>query len=203
MNQPGQPQDFDSLLREIVLAEAIDSSRVERNVRQAIARESRRWLFAAAGIAAVLVLAVVGIRTVRSPRSVPVYAAAARDHRLEIVDGQPRQWFMDRISIEGIARSEGVPASLLDAITPAGYHLAKGKICRLDGQLFLHLVYVNGENNYSVFLRPGDGVRRLHAETQGSEHVAGFEAHQVVALVVTEQPGDAAERLARSAAAIL
>lgn len=197
-----QQQAFDSLLRASILAEPVDCARVERNVRQSIASQSRRWMFAAAGIAAVLLLAL-GIRAALALRTTPVFAAAARDHRLEIVDGQPRKWFTDRGAIEGLAGGQGVSASALEAIAPAGYRLAKGKLCRLDGQFFLHLVYVNGSENFSVFLRHADGSRTIHAETQGAEHVAGFQEHQLTTLIVTEQPGDAAERFARSAAAVL
>ncbi len=193
-----QQEALDSLVRTSILAEPVDSTRVERNVRQSITRESRRWMFAVAGIAAVLLLA-----TILAPRTIPVYAAAARDHRFEIVDGQPRKWFTDRTSIQGLAGRQGVSASALDAIAPAGYRLANGKICFLDGQFFLHLVYENGSGNFSVFLRRADGVQAIHTETQGAEHVAGFQEHQLIALIVTEQPGDAAERVARSAAAIL
>ena len=199
----GRQEAFDSLLRESLLAEHFDSSGVESSVRQAIdGSVSRRWIFAFAGVAAALLLGL-GIRAVFSSRAVPVYAAAAQDHRLEIVDRQPRKWFTDRASIETLAGRQGVSGSAIDAIAPAGYHLAQGKLCRLDGEIFLHLVYVNDSQNFSVFLRPSDGVAAMHTETQGAEHVAGFQDRQLSALIVTEQSGDAALRFARSAAAII
>lgn len=198
-----QQRTFDSLLRRSVLAEPADSSRVERSVRQIIANESRRRWLGVAGIAAALLLAALGTWVALRQRAIPVYAAAARDHRIEIVDGQPRQWFTDRTSIGSLARAQGVPDSAIDAMAPAGYRLEKGKVCRLDGQLFLHLVYVNGAANFSIFLRRAGGGGRWHTESRGAEHVAGFEEHQLAALVVTEQGGDAAERVARSAASVL
>jgi hypothetical protein len=72
--------------------------------------------------------------------------------------------------------------------------------------MFLHLVYVNdvnGARSFSVFLRPADRIEAMHVESHGAEHVAGFQDRRLSALIVTEQSGDAALRLARSAAAIL
>jgi anti-sigma factor RsiW len=122
----GQQKAFDAVLRETVLAEQVDSSRVERGVRlmigHLVVRQSvgpasaRRWMFALAGLAAVLLLAVFLMR------ARPVYAAAANDHRLEIVELQPRQWSTDRASIAAMAQRQGVSDSDLDRIAPAGYH---------------------------------------------------------------------------------
>jgi len=204
--------ECDRLLRAGVLAGRIDSAAVDRGVRREIARESRRWLFTAAGIAAVILAAVLGVRAF-SPHNMPVYTAAALDHRLEIVDGQPRKWFTDRAAIDALAGQEGVSDSMISAIAPAGYRLAKGKLCRLDGRVFLHLVYAsavdaNASASFSVFLRrpeSGSGVngKRIYTEARGAEHVAGFEGRQLSALIVTEQSGDTALRLARSTAAII
>jgi anti-sigma factor RsiW len=197
----GQQRALDALVRETVLAEMVDSSRVERKVRVVIGTPVRRsparkW-FALAGLAAVLLLAVFLMR------ARPVYAAAAKDHRLEIVELQPRHWSTDRASIAALAQREGVPDSAIDGIAPAGYHLAQGKLCFLDGKIFLHLVYADDAGRVSVFLRPADRVEAVHAESDGAEHVAGFQDRTVSALFVTEQAGDAAVRFARSAAAVI
>jgi anti-sigma factor RsiW len=206
----GQQKALDAVLRETVLAEEIDSSRVESNVRLVVREpggpvasparapaSSWRWVFAVAGLAAVLLLAVFLMR------ARPVYAAAAVDHRLEIVDLQPRQWSTDRASIAALAQRQGVSDSVIDRIAPAGYHLTQGKLCFLDGRVFLHLVYSGEAARLSVFLRPADRVEAVHAERHGAEHVAGFQDQKLSALFVTEQSGDAAVRFARSAAAVI
>lgn len=198
----GQQKAFDAMLREAVLAEDVDSSRVERNVRLIVGEpvgqgSGRRWMFALAGLAAVLLVAVFLMR------ARPVYAAAAKDHRLEIVELQPRHWSTERASIAALARRQGVPDSAIDGIAPAGYHLAQGKLCFLDGKIFLHLVYLNEAGKVSVFLRPADRVEAVHAESHGAEHVAGFQDRKLSALFVTEQSGDAAMQFARSAAAVI
>ena len=198
----GQQKALDAVLRETVLAEELDSARVEGNVRLVIGgpagrASARRWLFALAGLAAVLLLAVFLMR------ARPVYAAAAKDHRLEIVELQPRKWSTDRASIAALAQRQGVSESDLDRIAAAGYHLAQGKLCFLDGKIFLHLVYANDAGRVSVFLRPADHIEAVHAESHGAEHVAGFQDQKVSALFVTDQSGDAALRFARSAAAVI
>jgi hypothetical protein len=198
----GQQKAFDAMLRESVLAEEVDSSRVERNVRLVVRQSAgpvfpRRWVFAVAGLAAVLLL------TIFLMRARPVYAAAAKDHRLEIVELQARHWSTDRTSIAAMAQRQGVPDSAIDRIAPPGYHLAQGKLCFLDGRIFLHLVYANNAGKLSVFLRPADRMESVHAERLGAEHVAGFQDQKLSALFVTEQSGDAAVRFARAAAAII
>jgi hypothetical protein len=198
----GQQKAVDALVRETVLAEAVDSSRVEHNVRLVVGEpvgrgSGRRWMFALAGLAAVLLLGVFLMR------ARPVYAAAAKDHRLEIVELQPRKWSTDRAAIAALAQRQGVSDSAIDRIAPVGYHVAQGKLCFLDGKIFLHLVYAGGEGKLSVFLRPADRIEAVHAESHGAEHVAGFQDRKLSALFVTEQSGDAAMRLARSAAAVI
>jgi hypothetical protein len=165
-------------------------------------------VLAAISVAALVLAGVVGIWAFLS-RTKPVYAAAARDHRWEIVDGQPRKWITNRASIYALAARQGVSSSLIAAVAPPGYRLVEGKLCRLDGRIFLHLVYANGLANFSVFLRRPDGnvpagtSREILAVTQGAEHIAGFEDPQLSALIVTEQSGNAALAFARSAAANL
>ena len=197
-----QQKAFDSMLRETMLAEHVDSARVEHNVRLVVGEQSRqgsprRWMLAVASLAAVSLLAVF------LTKARPVYAAAAKDHRLEIVELQPRQWSTDRTAIAGMAQRQGVPDSAIDHIAPAGYHLAQGKLCFLDGRVFLHLVYADDLGRVSVFLRPADRVEAVHAENHGAEHVAGFQDRKLSALFVTEQAGDAAVRFARAAAAVI
>jgi anti-sigma factor RsiW len=199
-----QNAGFDQRLRASVLAEPVDSAPVDRRVRESIhaeQRSSRHRMFAVAGIAAVLLLAIA----LFSMRARPLYAAAARDHRIEIVDRQPRKWLSDGSSIERLAGRAGLQASVVSAFTPAGYRLAQGKLCLLNGRVFLHLVYVNDAGNFSLFLRrPDDAVTSaIETRTFTAEHVAGFKNSQLSALIVTGQPGDTALHLAQSAAAAL
>jgi anti-sigma factor RsiW len=201
-----QQTAFDEMLKASILAEAVDSSSVDHRVRTSIGagqRTSRRWMSTAAGIAAAVLLAVVSYRTMVSSRTKPIYAAAARDHRMEIVDGQPRKWFTDDASIQGLAGRVGVP--VVAAFVPAGYHLAQGKLCTLNGRVFLHLVYRDESGNFSLFIGPSDdsAFAGIHTNNLAAEHVAGFQHDGVSALIVTEQPGDSALYLAKYAQTIL
>jgi anti-sigma factor RsiW len=209
----GQQAALDASLRASMRAEQIDTTRVDRHIRRQIAPQAAshntwRWLLAAAGVAVLVTASFFGIR-VFSARTKPVYAAAAKDHRWEIVDGQPRKWLTDRASIEALGARQGVSDSAIAAIAPAGYRLVEGKLCRLDGRIFLHLVYANGLANFSVFLRrpddkgPAATNREIQVATQGAEHIAGFDDARLSALIVTEQSGNAALAFAKSAAAVL
>lgn len=194
---------FDSLFRESVLADSVDSASIERRVWRAITGDSRRRWVAVAAVAATLLVGALAVRTALAPGMTPFFAAAARDHHIEIVDAQPREWLTDRNQIGALAGGQGVSLSTLDSIASAGYQLQRIRLCFLNGQIFLHLVYANGSEDLSVYLRRGAGLRNLHTEIQGPEHVAGFQGRQLIALVVTDLPDDTAERFARSAATIL
>jgi anti-sigma factor RsiW len=204
----GQQTAFDEQLRNSVLAEPVDNSSIDQRVRAVISSEHRTrrtWMFAAAGLAAALILAIIGYRATVLSRTKPVYAAAARDHRMEIVDGQPRKWSTDYASIEKLAGREGLSGSVAAKFAPAGYRLAQGKLCLLDGRVFLHLVYKNDAGDFSLFLRRSDQASPFGIQTNtfAAEHVAGFQHGTLRALIVTDQPGDAALRLAKLAETIL
>jgi anti-sigma factor RsiW len=207
---------LDSRLRADVLAEPVDSRAVEAHVRQFIAAETSsratawRWGFAGAGIAAVAVMGVFGYRAA-FPHSVPAsgtFAAAAEDHRMEIVEKQPRRWRTDLTSVSELAAREGISTSMISAIAPPDYHFQEGKLCRLDGRIYLHLVYSDstGNRNYSVFLdgqSSSGGRRGVYSSNVGAEHVAGFESGPLKAMVVTDQSEEAARQFARFAASVI
>jgi anti-sigma factor RsiW len=199
---------FDERLRSAILSEPVDTSAVEQRIRDIIHAPQdtpHRWKFAAAAIAAVLVLAAVGYFELRSSRSSPVAIAAAADHRMEIIDHQPRPWLTDGTAIEALAAKQGLPASAVSALTSAGYRLVQGKLCYLDGHWFLHLVYANPLGSASVYLRRVDAFASsdIHVGTMATEHVAEFQHGRFSTLVVTTQPREAARRLAQSLALVI
>lgn len=86
------------------------------------------------------------------------------------------------------------------SLAPVGYRLEHGKLCRLDGRPFLHLVYTNGANEVSVFLRPWDDPEPsqgtametvnnsvLYTVDIGPEHLSFFQTRQLTAVVVSDQ----------------
>jgi hypothetical protein len=90
-------------------------------------------------------------------------------------------------------------------LAPAGYRLEFGKLCRLDGRIFLHLVYTRDGREFSAYLRRPDAepLAGIHEAGAGHEYIAYFETRQLSALFVTDQSREAALSLARSAAKAL
>lgn len=204
--------ELDRRLRDELLSTPIDSSAVERRVREEIASTSRFQfapLRAAAAIAAVLLLAALALVVTRSsfrPQTVEICSAAARDHVREIVQQEPRHWISDRNGIDALGQRVGVASAAITNLTAPGYHLDRGKLCRLNGSVFLHLVYSNGAREISLFLgqiglaqHSGD----LYAADFGPEHAASVQAGRNRAVVVTGESQAAARSIAQIAAKTL
>jgi len=204
--------EIDALLRAGIMAETTDTSAVDQRVLHQIQgshrRSSRKAAFALA-IAALLLLAALGYRSILSKRMNTTQAAAARDHRVEIVNAQPRKWITKASAIENLAASQGLPGAAIARFAPAGYHLAQGRLCFLNGRIFVHLVYANPVGVISIFVRKPVGLAAAEFGTAarandfGDEHVAGFEKSYLTAVVVTEQSSGEAMRLANSLAATI
>lgn len=216
---------LDERFRKALLADEVDVSRVNRRIRELMAAESSgrampalrpssgRWVTAAIGVAAAFVLLAAGYLLV--PGHVArVYADAATDHQLEVVQRQARPWIIDPAAITALAEQQGIAVQVPLELAPS-YHLERGKVCLLDGRLYLHLVYSDGTREFSLFLRQRDGQqltgavrgfangRFLRAASAGSEHILSFETSRLTAMVATDQPADAAQRFAKAASAAL
>jgi hypothetical protein len=203
---------MDARLRAAVLADAVDSRatevRVLRSIAAGSAQRRRAWSLALAAAAVVAVGAAIfaGYGEVSARNAVRLVAAAAKDHRIEIVDGQPRRWQTDLASINELALREGISSAMIPAIAPAGYYFREAKLCRLDGAVYLHLVYSDGTGSrkVSVFLDGEDSsYEKIYGVTVGAEHVAGFENGHCRVVIVTDQAGDAALRFAQYAARVI
>lgn len=201
---------FDELLRTAAQRDAVDSTAVVQHVRGAMQAQPRaaqirkRWILAAAGIAALLIFGIAGYQSAFSLPN-PAWASAAFDHRLEIVQRQPREWFSDAAVLRKIAAQQKLPAGVVSAFMPAGYHLARGKLCFVNGQLYLHLVYENQAGAFSLYLRRIDTKQesQVRSGVFGREAVAGFQRHELAAMIVSNDSRDTTVDLARSAAAVL
>ncbi|HEY3939647.1 MAG TPA: zf-HC2 domain-containing protein [Bryobacteraceae bacterium] len=210
---------LDAQLREAVLSDDADSAVVERRVRERIDGERRSFSSSraamAAGIAATLLVGFLGYRAAIAWSTHRVCADAADDHRTEVVERHHRTWLRDPLAIVNLAERNGVPPSAVLALAPAGYHLELGKLCRLDGSTFLHLVYAREGHEFSTFLRRRDfqtlvGTRRetaagkpiYEADARG-EHIAYFQTRQFTAMFVSDQSSAASLNFARAAAEVL
>jgi hypothetical protein len=222
---------LDARMREVIAGEAVDATAVERWIRSRISTEStskiasispiparptgRRWVGAALGAAAVLLLAAVGYVGLSSPHATRVYADAAKDHQREVVEDEPRRWLSDRAAISALAQGQGIAASAPFAISSGPYRLERARLCFLAGHIYLHAVYTDGAREFSVYFRvrgseslPGnprevDNGRILHASTLGAEEVASFQTKDLTVLVVSDRDSSDALQVARLAATTL
>jgi len=208
--------EIDRALRDGVQADQIESVPLEHRVRLGIAAGRRprmmMWMAAAAAMAAVVVMGVIGSQVLLMRPSSPLCNAAADDHRAEVVRGEHRAWRTTTPEIQVLAERPGVSVPLS---APPGYHLDRGRLCRLEGQVYLHLVYSNGAQEFSLFLRhrgaelpPGAAKdsangRPLYTADRGHEHVAFLQTDRLTALIVTDQSSRTALELARFAASTL
>jgi anti-sigma factor RsiW len=169
---------MDARLRDAFSSDLPDAARIEQSVRGRISRE--RWIMLAAAAAALVFASILGYRALR-PES--LFADAARDHRLEVVEHQPRHWRTDPAEIEKLAARYGLSNM---AVAPVGYRLEHAKMCGLDGKPALHLVYSNSAQEFSVFVQmrtsSAEGLRAANVE---SENVAAFQTDRLKGVVVT------------------
>ena len=204
-----QTKKLDQALRESVLADPVDGTAVDGRIRGSLAaaRASSLRLRWFAAVAALFLAGILSYRTTFANRAPQLCVDAAKDHESEITLVHPRKWLTDAPAIAGLAERIGVPSSLIATLTPHNYSLKQAKLCRLDGQIFLHLVYAQGERQVSVYLRPAQDSASSWGSVRdavaGRDHVAYFEASQVSVMFVSDQPGDVTLSLARSAAQVL
>jgi len=194
---------IDARLRQQVLAETTDSEALERRIVQSI--KVRRWFPVAVGIAAALVLVFLGSLVWNVVRVTRTYSDAARDHRREVVEQQPRAWVSGRPALEALAARQGLLPSAVTQFDRAGYSLERGKLCRLDGRVYLHMVYARDGQEFSIFLRQrGEPfASSVRNSDRGAEHVASFQTDLVAGMVVTDQSSETARQLAHVAASLL
>lgn len=182
-----------------------DATAVGRSVRRRIGAERARRLALTGAMAAVLALAaILGYRALRPEPVGRLYADAALDHRLEVIEHQPRHWRSDPAEIEKLAARY----DLLDvqALAPAGYRLEHAKMCGIDGKAALHLVFTNGSQEVSVFVRTRSGNARRGAGKSvkvGSEQLAEIQTGRLEAVIATDGSDGDCLRFARLAEGVL
>jgi anti-sigma factor RsiW len=196
--QMEQQSAIDARLRKALCAGLPYAGELQWSVSRDIARERlRRWMLLAVA-AAVLIGAVLGYRTLRPEK---LYRDAALDHRLEVVEHQPRHWRTDRAEIDKLAARYQLHD--VAALAPAGYRLEHAKMCGLDGQPALHLVFTNGVQEVSLFVRSrtggGSGISSTGA---GDLYLASFQNDRIQIIATGGASGDCL-RFVRSAASVL
>jgi hypothetical protein len=194
--------ELDERVRRAVLGEPVDVGPLERSIRERIQFKGTRpyvphWAF----IAAAIVLLIAGTAMFFLLRTPPVCVAAEQDHQREIVNGEPRAWLSDVSAIQSLAQKQGVPPSSISALATTGYRLERARLCFLNKQIFLHLVYTRNGSEYSVYLRPPS--RLFTDSVRGAESLAYFETNRVTAVFVSHGAGANALAFARAGAKVL
>jgi hypothetical protein len=182
-----------------------DASALQSLVRTRIASGERHRLHAlVAVIAALFVVTLVALSVVTRSRERSSLAAAAHDHRAEIVDKQTRPWSTSREQMTELLAREGLSYSDAAALAPEGLTLDRLKFCRLNGNRMLHLVFLDGVRSYSLYLQPRMGIpsgpRGLDAYGETS---IGFATWRMTGIVVSDAPADDCDRFANFARARL
>jgi anti-sigma factor RsiW len=193
-------RSLDDRLRDAASMEIPDSAPLEAAVGRRIRFERARKMAAVA--AAVLFAATVSYWALRPKPVSRIYTDAALDHRLEVMEHQQRRWRTSPSEIDKLGARFDL--SNLAALAPAGYRLDRAKICGIDGKPTLHLVYVSGNRELSLYIRPAAGKNEvLEAATVGSEHLAGFHTNRFEAVVATAGSSGECLNFARFASALL
>lgn len=187
--------ELDQRLRASILAEPVDTARVEAAVRHRIGGNPRSvpgWAVAAAAVVVTAGAAIFSRQEFIKEQQTPlVCVAAARDHQREIVKADPRPWLTDVSGIQLLGERQGVPVSAIAALSTTGYHLERARLCFLNKQIFLHLVYSKGGEEYSVYLRPRDSNVHFKGSVRetsvGTEELAYFQTDRLTAVFVDER----------------
>ncbi len=219
---------FDELLRNAVDQNAIDQQLINpQDVRTRVRREMRaseslwRRIFAGtalrlAAVSAVLLILLGGsLFYVSRQRAFErtLYADAADDHHDEVMAHLVDSYWRYRVAdIQDLLQSWVGQTTLAQALTPKGYHLARARLCELQTQIYVHLVYGDGIHEVSIFVRRKEAEtlagraigsingKSLHAQFVKDLQVAGFQSRDLTILVVTDMPRRDCLEIARQAA---
>ncbi|MDE3197982.1 MAG: hypothetical protein KGN84_16660 [Acidobacteriota bacterium] len=161
--------ELDDLVRSAAMAEPIAAEPVEREIRHRLRPQRGRWYAAVAGAVAAAVVA--GVWLTRPPRE---FRDAARDHRVEVVEHQPRHWKTDPVELREIEARDAIAA-------PEGFRLKAAKRCGIAGRLVTHLVYTDGVHDVSLYVMSGVSGRDYEA---GGQWVHAFRTGRASGLIV-------------------
>lgn len=210
---------YDDLLKDAFEQQPLSAEEIRKNILAQISqgvpasrfsfRTIPRWAVAAAA-AALVIIFVAGVWLKRSTPAYPLYSAAIEDHLDEVVLGQPRKWRESQDEIETLAQKRISDGTLVKRLCPPSFRLMRARLCDLDGQVFVHFVYSNGDRSVSFFaranddqqLREGVAARQpppVEEHSQGELRADGFRTDKFTLVIVSDLPASENLRLAREA----
>lgn len=194
---------IDARLRAVVCSEMPETAHLEQSITGQIGAGHRKFLAAAA---AMVLLAAGSVWWVWNRAHVPrLYADAARDHQVEVLEHQPRRWRSGAAEVNALAARFGLSGAAVAALCPAGYKLEHAKICGLDGGPVLHLVYANGAREVSLYVLTNNPriQPRIGQAVVGKEYLDAFRTNRFTAIVVAAGSRADCLQFAQSASAVL
>ncbi len=213
----------DQTLKQAARAETVDSARVRAEILNAIAQETHeektrrttnwspaRWFKKAAWqrIAAAAILALAAILLALRGGWMPgvneaVYAAVAADHAAHCSADVMMGAVIDPDELRRLVTTSAKLKAVPD-LSVFGYGNPRGRICKVNGVEFLHLVYYHASQPpISLFLRPHDSnliTERLTALPSGSFNVVSVSQAGIDLLVVSSLTEEQTSSITRAIA---
>jgi anti-sigma factor RsiW len=156
-----EQQSIDRSIREAVLDQPLDASRIRNHVLLQIQQEAdrgsgrKRYLFWRSLLAAAALLCILLLGRVRLLNGA-FYSAAAKDHIDDVVKVIPKLgWQTDEQSIRAYLAARLGKDGTPERLQLAGYRLLRARDCHLRNQVYAHLIYGDGSQLISLYIRPG------------------------------------------------
>jgi anti-sigma factor RsiW len=200
--QVQQQESMDARLRKALCAGLPDAGKLQRSVSRQIAQKRAEWWqLIAAVAAALLIAAVLRYGLYRPGPGARLFTEVTRDHQQEVTEHQPRHWRTDPVEVDKLAARYQLHD--VTSLAPAGYRLEHAKMCGIDGQPALHLVYTNGVQEISLFVLLQTGRDRgISATGVGNVHLAAFQNERIRIIATGGAWGDCLQ-FVRVAASVL
>ena len=200
-----QQQELDHLLRSTILNQQMDTRALEFRIRRQLTSPpkrtpvifSRHWALVAAGLFLAAVVGLLSGSWLRDTRKASAICAdAIVDHRVEVVENAPRKWTADLARIASVSQKIiGIEINP-EQLAPSGYHFERARICSLQDKRYVHLVFSNGNQQMSMFVRTRDeravhalswwNSRRLYQDVLGNTNVVRFDGQKFSFVLVGE-----------------
>jgi anti-sigma factor RsiW len=199
-----QQQELDHLLRSTVLNQQMDTRALEFRIRRQLTSEpkrrvifSRRLALIAAGLFLAAIVGLLSSNWLRATRQASAICAdAIVDHRVEVVENAPRKWTADLARIASVSQKAIGAEINPEQLAPSGYHFERARICSLQDKRYVHLVFSNGNQQISMFVRTRDdsaahslswwNSRRLYQDVLGNTNVVRFDGQKFSFVLVGE-----------------
>jgi len=197
-----QQQELDHLLRSTVLSQEMDTRALEFRIRRELRSTPqrhivfpRRLALVAAGLVLLATLGLLSSNWLRTTRQASAICAdAIVDHRVEVTENAPRKWTADLGIIAAVSQKVIGTQINPEQFTPSGYHFERAKICSLVNKRYVHIVFSNGNQEISMFVRTRDSGAmqavswwnkgRLYQDILGNTNVARIDGQRLSFVLV-------------------